>query len=444
MTGSVSGVATGEARLMLPSRPSSSPRQAFGMSPRTFAIIRWTQVGGQAFTILFVRYSVGIELPVATLMLLVALGGVTTLWTLRQMHSAQGLPETQLAVVLLTDVVIVGTLLGLTGGLANPFALFLLVPAVLAATTLGLGWCTAVCAAVVAASSGLAVWQVPVPWAEVGYRLPAVLITGTWAALTFGTVLIASYVWRIAEENRRISRALVAARTALDREQRLTELDGLATAVAHDLASPLSTIRTLARELIERLPSGSEAHRDALLLHDETRRCRDILTTLTRQTPSSGPLECVRVPLTVLLEHLVESQRAGAISVQLDRRVAPGLPEPQFPLTGEVRHALGNLLDNGVTYARSTVLLTLDVAADRTILSVEDDGPGFPTEVLGRIGEPFQSTRHDGATHGLGLFIACTFLMRSGAQLEFTNRGGARVTITWRHGRDEGKRPWTT
>ncbi|MFW5680751.1 MAG: sensor histidine kinase, partial [Pseudomonadota bacterium] len=250
---------------------------SFGLSPRTFAVIRWTQVFGQAFAVLFVHVSVGIPLPLAPLLALIAVGAATTAWTLRQMHSPQRLNEGQLGLVLVSDALLIGGLLGLTGALANPFALFLLFPAVLAATTVGLGWCTVVCATVVAVASALAFWQGPVPWAENGYRLPSVFTTGTWAALTFGTLLIASYAWRIAEEGRRMSRALTATQLALDREQRLSQLDGLAAAAAHDLATPLATIRIVAKELLHHLPVDSPAIDDARLLHDQARRCGDIL-----------------------------------------------------------------------------------------------------------------------------------------------------------------------
>jgi two-component system sensor histidine kinase RegB len=419
---------------------------SFGLSPRTFANIRWTQVGGQAFVVLFVHYAIGIPLPVAPLLALISIGAVTTWWTLRQMHSPQHLGESQLALVLVSDALVIGGLLLLTGALANPFALFLLFPAVLAATTVGLGWCTVVCATVVAVASLLAFWQGPVLWAEAGYRPPSVFTTGTWAALTFGTTLIASYAWRIAEEGRRMGRALAATQLALDREQRMSRLDGLAAAAAHDLGTPLSTIRTLAKELIDTLPTGSAAAEDARLLHEQARRCGDILRSLTPCPPDAGTDGTVgAVPLSMMLERLVAEQGARPVELRLRVSAAPGAEEPGFPPTGEVRHALWNLIDNGITYATATVGVTLDVARSRTILTIADDGPGFPPEVLGRIGEPFLSTRDADGTHGLGLFIACTFLVRSGAELEFRNRAnGAEVTIMWPRRPERGMHRWTT
>jgi two-component system sensor histidine kinase RegB len=285
---------------------------------------------------------------------------------------------------------------------------------------------------VVAVASSLAFWQGPVPWAENGYRLPSVFTTGTWAALTFGTLLIASYAWRIAEEGRRMSRALAATQLALDREQRLSHLDGLAAAAAHDLATPLATIRVVAKELLHRLPTDSPAIEDARLLHEQARRCGDILAKFGRDVPREGLVPTEEVPLSAVLERLVAEQAERPIGVRLAIAAGAGAREPRFPPAGEVRHGLANLLDNALTYAVRNVRVTLDVEENRTILTIADDGPGFPPEILGRIGEPFASTRGDDGTHGLGVFIACTFLIRSGAELEFANRShGALVTVTW-------------
>ncbi len=434
MSGALTSAAVTSVRLCGPRATAGDGGLAgtFGLSPRTFAAIRWTQVGGQGFAVLFVHFVLGIALPLVPLLALVGLGAATTWWTLTRMQSPQRLGEGQLGLVLVTDALAIGGLLALTGALANPFALFLLFPAVLAATTVGLAWCTAVCATVVAVTSLLAFGQGAVPWAAPGYRLPSLLTTGTWAALTFGTALIASYAWRIAEEGRRMARALAATQYALEREQRLGDLDGLAAAAAHDLGTPLSTIRILAKELLHRLPPGSAAAEDARLLHEQVGRCGDILDRFADRAPHEPLGAPGRVPLSAMLERLVAEHDGRGVGIRLSIATADGRGEPAFPSAGEVRHGLANLLDNAVTFAASEVVVTLDVGAERTILTLVDDGPGFPAEVLGRIGEPFASTRGATGTHGLGLFIACTFLVRSGAELEFANRArGAAVTITW-------------
>jgi two-component system, sensor histidine kinase RegB len=411
----------------------------FGLGPRTLAIIRSTQIVGQLATVLVVDVALGIDLPLTALLTLVAIGAASTLWATRQLIPPHRLGETQLGSVLLLDAAQIGAMLALTGALANPFALFLLFPAILAATTLGRVWCTVVCAMVVAVASVLALVPAPALWSSQGSRLPGLYIAGVWTALVVGTVLIAVYAWRIAEEGRRMSRALAATQLALEREQRLSHLDGLATAAAHDLGTPLSTIAALAGEMLQDVPSSSRAAEDARLLRDQARRCRDILTRFTREAPARAAAGGSEVPLSLMLERLRADHEGRPIDVQLRTSVAPDVIEPAFPPAGEVRHGLANLLDNAVTYARARVTVSLRVDSHRTSIRIADDGPGFPADILHHMGEPFVSTRGDGATHGLGLFIACTFLTRAAAELSFTNEeSGATVTVTWPRSRFEG------
>ena len=418
---------------------TSSEPWEFGLSPRTLAVIRWTQVLGQLGTILVVDLALGIALPLTALLTLVAIGAASTLWATRQLTPPHRLDETQLGSVLLLDAAQIGAMLALTGALANPFALFLLFPAILGATTLGRIWCTVVCFMVVAVATLLAFVPAPALWSVDLLRLPDLYIWGAWTALVVGTTLIAVYTWRIAEEGRRMGRALAATQLALEREQRLSHLDGLATAAAHDLGTPLSTIAALAGEMLHDLSADSKAADDARLLQDQARRCRDILARFTVEAPARAAVGAADVPLSLILERLCADQQAKPIDVHLRTSIARRAAEPAFPPAGEVRHGLANLLDNAVTYARSQVTVTLEVDRHAAVVRVTDDGPGFPPDVLHHMGEPFVSTRGGGTTHGLGLFIACTFLTRASAELDFTNEDhGASVTVTWPAGRFEG------
>ena len=441
MATDVSAVSGGGIRVKRRGLPFA--RQAtsasFGLSPQTLAAIRWTQVLGQLVTVLVVAFGLGIELPLVSLLVLVGIGAATTLWATRQLTPPHRLDESQLGSILLLDAAQIGAMLALTGALGNPFALFLLFPAILAATTLNVAWCMTVCSMVVLVASALAFVPAPVLWSESVLRLPPLFVTGTWAALCVGTALIATYAWRIAEEGRRMGRALAATQLALEREQRLTHLDGLATAAAHDLGTPLSTIAVLAREIEEQSPPGSRVEEDAKLLYQQARRCRGILARFTQDAPLKAALGGADAPLSLMLERLCAEHQDRPVDVHLRTSVASEAVEPAFPPAGEVRHGLANLLDNAVTYARSEVAVVLTIDGERTTVRIVDDGPGFPPEILNSVGEPFVSTRGGDSTHGLGLFIACTFLTRAGAELEFgSGPDGASVTVQWPASRFEG------
>jgi two-component system sensor histidine kinase RegB len=245
--------------------------------------------------------------------------------------------------------------------------------------------------------------------------------------------------------------ALAATQLALAREQQLSALGGLAAAAAHQLGSPLGTIAVIARDLSRELPRGSPLAEDIALLEAETRRCRDILAQLAaRPDPDPGdPFH--RMPLRVLVETAARPYRAARVSLVVTARPGPGHEggEPEVLRRAEVLHGLGNLIQNAVQFARSRVDIALTWDDDTVRVGIADDGPGFQPGVLEHLGDPYvaagtrrrarrDESQDDVDVHmGLGIFIARTLLMRTGARLTFGNRpeGGALVEVAWPRGR---------
>ena len=223
----------------------------------TVSLIRWVAVIGQLFTLLFVHFSLGIELPLAALIPAVALSALVNLALALRLKATTRLPERSAAVLFAFDILQLCYLLALTGGVQNPFAALLLVPLALAAVTLdirstvGITALALICVAALALSSG------PLPWRDGGLTLPALYRVGGWGALSLAIMLIAVFAWSVAEEARQRSEALTATQLALAREQQLSALGGQAAAVAHLLGTPLATISVIAKELVRELPDGS-------------------------------------------------------------------------------------------------------------------------------------------------------------------------------------------
>ena len=98
---------------------------------------------------------------------------------------------------------------------------------------------------------------------------------------------------------------------------------------------------------------------------------------------------------------------------------------------------LGNLIENAAAFAKTRVDVDAEWNDDIITVTITDDGPGFPSEHLDRLGEPYFTTRRSGADEqggglGLGIFIAKTLLERTGARLAFRNTpDGASVEIVW-------------
>jgi two-component system sensor histidine kinase RegB len=354
------------------------------------------------------------------------------------------LTERSASLLLGYDILQLAFLLGLTGGLQNPFSILLIVPVTLSATTLSLRTTVVLCLSVIAAATLLGLFPTDLPWHQGTFHLPPLYLGAVWLALVLGTALIAGYAWRVADEARRLSDALAATQMALAREQQLSALGGLAAAAAHELGSPLATIAVIARELAHNAPPDGPLAEDIAELVGESQRCREILRSLSQQRASEEHAPFTRVPLSTLIETVADScRRRPGVNVDiLLERSSPGAAEPQLVPTPELRHALVNLIDNAIQFAARRVRITIVLGAERVELRIEDDGPGFSAEVLELLGEPYLSTRHEAGGLGLGVFIAQTLLARTGATLQFGNRGaGARVTIVWSRAMLEDRAP---
>ena len=398
---------------------------------RTLVLIRWVAIFGQAFTILLVHFSFGFELPLGLLLGAVVLSAAINLPATFVHSGATRLSERSAALLLAFDILQLGFLLALTGGLQNPFAILLLMPVTLSATALSLGTTVLLGLLSINLVTALALVPAPLPWPEPGLSLPRLYIFGLWAGFVLAICLVAAYAWRVAEESRRLADALAATQVALAREQQLSALGALAAATAHELGSPLTTIAVTARELHAALPADSPLCEEAADLLAQTQRCREILAQLGRRHEPSAHEVFTRAPFGDHLQQLADEYSRPDVSVALAIEGDAG--EPHIVLTPELRHGLGNLIDNAVSFARSRVVLRLELGDADIRLRIQDDGPGFAPEVLETIGEPYFSTRRETGGLGLGVFIATTLLTRTGARVAFDNQGvGAQVTVNWR------------
>lgn len=399
---------------------------------RTLTMVRWVAVVGQAFTVLLVQVSLGIDLPLIALFAAILLSCLLNLVLSFRSSPTARLTERAAALLLSYDILQLTFLLALTGGLNNPFAVLLLVPTTISATILSLRTTIVLAALVVAALTVLGLWPGPLPWHGAGFVLPPLYLAALWSALVLACVLLAGYAWRIADEARRMSAALTATQIALAREQRLSALGGLAAAAAHELGSPLATIAITARELADALPEDSPFAEDVRELVAQSRRCRDILRWLSERPEPDQHDAFTRMPFSRLLESIADPHRDTGVRIEIRVEAEDDAEEPVLNPLPTVLHGLGNLIQNAVQFARRQVRIGMLVNADRVRVRIEDDGPGFAPEVIEQLGEPYVSTRAASGGLGLGVFIAQTLLARSGAWLKFDNvQGGARVDITW-------------
>ena len=415
--------------------PSSTApiRQREGrLGLRTLILIRWIAVAGQTATILIVHFGFGFKLPVVACLFVVALTALSNLMLSVRMPVRARLGNVGATLLLGFDMLQLGMLLYLTGGLENPFAILILAPVTVAATILSRGPTLALTILAMVLVTLLAFFRAPLPWTGETVSLPFPYALGVWTALCVASAFIAAYIWSVADEARRMSDALAATEASLNRAQNLSALGGLAAAAAHELGSPLATIAVVAKELSREVPEDSPFAEDVALLISQSDRCRDILAGLSQRPDIADHRPLERLSFSVLVTQACEPYREIGVAVDIETHSATESAEPEAPETHEFMHGVGNIIQNAVQFARARVVLSLYWDEDIVRLTVRDDGPGFAVPVLASLGEPYISTRGGDQGHmGLGVFIAQTLLEAGGAELAFANRDGAEVVIRW-------------
>ena len=411
----------------------------------TLIRLRWLAIVGQSAAVITVAYVLGFPLSVGFCFALIACSAwLNLLLAFRYPATHRLEPEAALAILAFDTLQLAG-LLFMTGGMTNPFAVLMTVPVVVSATALPLRLTLGLGLLAVSAATVLVFFHLPLPcYPDTELPIPFIYVSGLWISVVSTIVFTSVYAWRVAEEARQLANALTATELVLQREQHLSALDGLAAAAAHELGTPLATIALVAKEMERALGSDSRFREDVTLLRSQSERCREILTRLTSLS-ATGEEHMARMPLSSLIEEVIAPHRDFGIVIVLEPTEQSG-PEPVGRRNPGVIYGLGNLVENAVDFARTSVAIRWGWTASAVRIEIVDDGPGFEAEILDRIGEPYMTTRGPGVQAaqgadqtggglGLGLFIAKTLLERSGATISFRNAGehgkGALAEIVW-------------
>jgi two-component system sensor histidine kinase RegB len=389
--------------------------------------------------VLVVHYGLEFEVPLAACLSVIALSAWLNVAMRMHFRNVQRLAPRPVALLLGYDIAQLTVLMTLTGGIENPFAFLILAPVLIAAISLPLRHTLPLGVLAAACSTLIAFYFWPLPWtSNEQLVLPSLYILAIWVANLVAIVFIGAYAWQVAEEGRLMADALTATELVLAREQHLSQLDGLAAAAAHELGTPLSTIAVVAKELQLALGPDSPHADDVKLLREQAQRCREILGKLSALPAGGAPFQ--RAKLSVLIDEVVAPHRNFGIAIDV---VLPPQreDEPVTERSPAILYGLGNLVENAVDFATSRVEIAVRWSEQDVAITISDDGPGFPSEILARIGEPYvTSRRRTGAESeesglGLGFFIAKTLLERTGATLAFLNRPppdkGAVVRVRW-------------
>lgn len=421
---------------------------------QTLTNLRWLAIFGQIAALVVAPVYFDLVLPLGICAAAVGFSVVVNLIFMTVFPEKRRLSDGEALAALLYDMGQLSLLVFVTGGLTNPFALLVLAPVTISASALNLRSTVIVAASAIILVSLIAQFGVPLQHEDgTTLTVPSLFRFGFWLSIVIGIVFMAVYARRIATEIRAMSDAVFSAQMALAREQKLTDLGGVIAAAAHELGTPLATIKLVSTEMVDELQGQDDLRDDAILIRDQADRCRDILRSMGRA--GKDDLLLKQAPLTAVVQEAAEphlSRGKTVIFSERDRMTGDMRP-PNILRRPEIIHGLRNLVQNAVDFAQSKVWVDTEWDDMQILVRITDDGKGFPLEVIGRIGDPFvrqkkgsgeEMVRKGYEGMGLGLFIAKSLLERTGAYLTFANaadpflapkerpeRCGAVVQVQW-------------
>ncbi|MEM8615893.1 MAG: ActS/PrrB/RegB family redox-sensitive histidine kinase [Pseudomonadota bacterium] len=407
----------------------------------TLIALRWMAVAGQTAAILIVYFGFGFTLPLSWCLGVIAASAWLNVFLSFVTAGQPLLKGAEAAAQLAFDVVQLALLIGLTGGLSNPFLLFLIAPVTVAASALRVRYTVVISLLAIGLAALMPLVAFDLPWrAGEQLALPALFEAGHFAALCIGIIFFALSGQRVSGDEARLVQALDAASIVMSREQRLSALGAMSAMTAHELGTPLATIHLVSRELLGELAPDSPHHEDAALIADQAERCRVILRRLG-QAREADDIVHAQMPVSALVEEAAAPHKGLGVAVLVTYEPGKGGEDkvPVIRRSPEILHALGAFIENAVSFADGEVRVVATWTGDQIMVTIRDDGPGFAPDVMPKLGEPYVSQRGEaqmgGGDMGLGFFIAKTLIERTGGRIATRNRAaprrGAIVQAVW-------------
>ncbi len=412
--------------------------------------LRWAAAFGQVLTIVVASVWYEAELPLVELMLIVALeflsNAVFAWWFQRQLRRETWEQnyvwgERLLSGVMLLDILLLSSLLYLTGGAENPFSIFYLINLSLGAVVLRpygallMATVSAICFTL------LVIYGQPLPALDRNMPIPLALgagdvslnvqMQGLWVSLVGASMFIVYFITRVTTALGRREEELTLAEKRRAQAEKLEALATLAAGAAHELASPLSTIAVVARELeVELQRDGAAVHavQDAQLIRREVTRCRGILDLMASDAGESTGEEIVELTVEELIAQMMDGlPDASRIETEMvGDSQASTLIVPRHALVQSLRGLVRNALDASPSDGHVELRTTED--GTRLEFEIRDRGTGMSAEVLDRAGEPFFTTKEPGQGMGLGLFLTRKVIERLDGSLKLVSHPGKGTT----------------
>ena len=411
----------------------------FSLKKSTYINLRWIAIIGQLITINLIYFVFNFKFDVNLGNLIILVGLFINLYLLYINKNTQ-LSDKIAFFLLLTDILQLSCLIYLTGGIVNPFSIFLIIPAIFSSSNLGFKSNLLLIGFTIFMIIFLTFFSQPLPDPinkhfhvdnYYYYSIPISLIIAlsflNYFALSFG------------KESRIKKEALNKMEEIMSKEHELLSLGGQAAAAAHSLGTPFSTMKIISSDLLKQFKGDVEVKKDLDLLVSQIERCTEILKKLTINPNIEDNFIdrdlTVAEYITEIIKSFKETSKKNFI-LNLDQF------SNSFNITKsiEIVYGLRNFIGNANKFSRDKVFINIKSDNYSTEIIIEDDGEGYPSDVLRKIGEPYiksyKSSIKSKSGLGLGIFIGKTLLEKNYANILCRNsktRGGAEVSIKWKN-----------
>ncbi len=405
----------------------------------TYISLRWIGILGQLISVYIVYFFFNFEFNFILSNLIIFIGILSNFYLIFIYNKTQ-LSDRSALIFLMIDIFQLGSLIYLTGGIVNPFVIFLLIPSVFASSNLGIRTNLFLVITTILMIIFLTFYSKDLPaplnnhfhvsnyyYFSIPIALIIALIFLNYFAIVFGS------------ESRKRKEALSKMEEIMAQEHEMLSLGGQAAAAAHSLGTPLSTIKIISQELKQQLKDRKELTSDIELLSSQVERCNQILKKLSLNPIEEDDFIDEDLNFKKYINQIVisfEETSNKRFILNFDQDSSPR----KIPKSIEIIYGLRNFIGNANKFAKEKIFITLKSNNEFTEITIEDDGEGYPGEILSKIGEPYlRSLKNKDKSQsglGLGIFIGKNLLEKNFASLNCQNsktRTGAEVNIRWKN-----------
>ncbi len=401
----------------------------------TYITLRWIGIIGQLISIHIVYFYFNLSFPFILANLVILVGVISNLFLIYIYKKTQ-LSDRSASIFLFIDIFQLSFLIYLTGGVANPFVIFLIIPSVFASSNLGLKTNLLLVVTTILVIVFLTFYSknLPSPLNE-HFHVDVLYYFSIPVALIIALVFLNYFAIIFGKESRLRKEALNKMEEVMAKEHEMLSLGGQAAAAAHSLGTPLSTIKIITQELKDQLKNRKDLIQDIDLLSSQVERCNEILKRLSLNPNEEDDFIDENFTMRDILKEIVSSFEETSnkkFILNFDQDLNP----KKMTRSIEIVYGLRNFIGNANKFSNKKIFIDLTSNNEITEIKIQDDGKGYPADVLSKIGEPYLKSFYNKSKTGLGLgiFIGKNLLEKNFASINCRNSkiiSGAEVIIKW-------------